>query len=65
LLTLPWHLTNDIFQANNALVWRETVRVVHEWFDEIDGLAEVDENVNLTEAFTHVGEGSIPNEDVV
>jgi hypothetical protein len=43
------------FQANNALVWRETVRIVHEWFSEIDDEKTASQrSVDLLEGFTHV-----------
>ncbi|KAF8235020.1 cytochrome P450 [Tricholoma matsutake] len=42
---------------NNALVWRESARILYEWFDEIDnpeGPPQIGDSIDLLQAFTHI-----------
>ena len=34
---------DPVYQPNNALVWRSTLRVVGEWFSEIDNALKLDQ----------------------
>ncbi|KAG6831703.1 hypothetical protein H0H87_004358 [Tephrocybe sp. NHM501043] len=52
------HVANSAFnEANNAFVWRETIRVVDEWFEEIDNAkqnAPGETSVDLLKDLTQV-----------
>ena len=50
------------YQANNALVWRETFRVVDEWFSEIDSAVKLKQTatIDLLKDFTKVNPFSVP-----
>jgi len=39
--------TDPIYQANNALVWRETFRVVDEWFSEVDSSVKLEQTATV------------------
>jgi hypothetical protein len=50
----------SLHQANNALVWRESARVIHEWFEEIEGPGgpvPKGNSIDLLKALTQVGGG--------
>ena len=38
---------DPVHQANNALVWRETLRVVGEWFSEIDSAVRSEQSITV------------------
>jgi len=56
------HKLIPFYQANNVLVWRETFRVVDEWFSEIDSALKLKQTatVDLLKDFTKVNPFSVP-----
>ena len=53
---------DPVYQPNNALVWRETRRVLDEWFSEIDHAAKPEQTVtvDLKRDFTIVNPFFVP-----
>ena len=53
---------DPVSQANNALVWRETCRIVDEWFSEIDSAVKLEQSatVDLLKDLTQVNPSSVP-----
>ena len=56
------NIVHPVYQPNNALVWRETLRVVDEWFSEIDSAVKSEQTatVDLLKDITQVNPFSVP-----